>query len=198
MAAEPGRRVRVPREDLRVSRQEQDVVEGQRRRAELGLVSHGTFREGSPATASLVTGGGKGPRPTRSWRLGPGFMNGNGSPAEFGEAGVVDPEVMADLMHDSALHLVNYLVLGPADGADRQAVDGDPVRQHPGVARRAAGQRDPLIEPEQARRAGLVLDHDRHVAHQAPQPLRQAVEGRLHHLLEPGRAHLDHELMPGT
>src|SRR5499426_92453 len=115
------------------------------------------------------------------------------SPAELGEAGVVDAEVVADLVHDRAPHLLDHIVLGLADGADREAVDGDPVRQHPRVTRRPAGERDSLVEPEQARRARRVLDRDRHVAHQAAQLLRQAVERLPDHFLEPGRIHLDHE-----
>src|SRR5258705_12647581 len=86
-------------------------------------------------------------------------------PAEFGEAVVVDAEVVGDLVHDRSADLVGDLLLGAADPADLTAVDGDPVGQHPGVVRRAVGERDALVEPEQAGRALVVLDGHRDVAH---------------------------------
>src|ERR1700733_12590006 len=56
-----------------------------------------------------------------------------GLPAELAEPLVADAEMVADLVDDSTAHLVADLILGAADRADRQAVDGDPVGQHPGV-----------------------------------------------------------------
>ena len=55
-----------------------------------------------------------------------------------------------------AADLVGNLVVGAADGADRQAVDGDAVGQHPAVLGGAAGERDALVEPEQPGRARVV------------------------------------------
>ena len=94
-----------------MGRQEQDVVEGQRRRAELGLVSHAPSGRESGDSDSLL-------RAAVTSRV-------------RSDGGVSDAEMMADLVHHGAPDLVDHLVLGLADGADRQAVDGDPVRQHP-------------------------------------------------------------------
>src|SRR5881227_1461264 len=79
-------------------------------------------------------------------------------PVEFGEAVVVDAEVVGDLVHDRPADLVGDLLLGAADGADLPAVDGDPVGQHPGIVRGALGERDALVEPEQSRRTRVVLN----------------------------------------
>src|SRR5579859_6643467 len=79
-------------------------------------------------------------------------------PAEFGQPVVVDAEMVGDLVHDRSADLVGDLLLGAADRTDRLAVDGDPVGQHPRVIRRPAGERDALVEAEQARRARVVLD----------------------------------------
>jgi circadian clock protein KaiC len=114
------------------------------------------------------------------------------SPAELVQPGVVDAEMMADLVHDGPAHLLDDLRLGAAYRADREPVDGDPVGQHAGVVRRAAGERHSLIETEQAGRASGVLDGDRHVAHQLAQIVGQPVQRRDDHLLEPLRLHLDH------
>src|SRR2546430_5179688 len=70
-------------------------------------------------------------------------------PAEFGEAVVVDAEVVGDLVHDRPADLVGDLLLGAADGADFQAVDGDPVGQHPRAVPGAPRERDALVEPQQ-------------------------------------------------
>ena len=57
--------------------------------------------------------------------------------------------MVGDLVDDGTAHLVVDLLLGAADRADRLPVDGDPVGQHPRVLRRAAGERDALVKPEQ-------------------------------------------------
>src|SRR6185312_12891606 len=114
-------------------------------------------------------------------------------PAEFGEAIVVDAEVVGDLVHDRPADLVGDLLLGTADGADLQAVDGDPVGQHPGVVRGAVGERDALVEPEQAGRTGVVLDDHRDVAHQPAEIFGQAVQRGDDHLLETARLDVDHQ-----
>jgi hypothetical protein len=67
------------------------------------------------------------------------------------------PKIMRDLMDEGTAHLVGDLLFGPAGRADRLALD-DPVRENPGIIWRPAGQRDALIQPEQARRARPVLD----------------------------------------
>src|ERR1035438_9618982 len=87
------------------------------------------------------------------------------SPAELLEPVVSYAEMMADLVDDGTAHLVDDLPWGPADSANRPVVDRDPVGQYAGILRRAAGERNSLVEPEQSGRPGPVLDHDRHVLH---------------------------------
>jgi hypothetical protein len=58
-------------------------------------------------------------------------------PAEFAEPGVVNAEVVADLVDDGAADLVGDLVLAVADRADRLLADGDPVGQHARILRGA-------------------------------------------------------------
>src|SRR5208282_686336 len=84
-------------------------------------------------------------------------------PAEFAEPVVVDAEMVGDLVDDGPADLAGDLPLGPAGRADRPAVDGDAVRQHAGVLRGAAGERDALVQPEQAGRSRAVLDRHRDV-----------------------------------
>src|SRR5258706_4891904 len=72
------------------------------------------------------------------------------SVAEFTKTRVIDPEVMGDLVQDGAPHLFPDLRLAPADRLDVLLVDGDLVRKGETVARIAAGERLPLVQPEQA------------------------------------------------
>src|SRR3954453_13863989 len=76
------------------------------------------------------------------------------APAQFVEAGVVDAEVVRDLVDDGDRDLLDHLVLGLADVADGLAVDHDPVGQRAAVVPPALGQRVALVEAEQV---GLVL-----------------------------------------
>src|SRR5262249_32165905 len=115
-----------------------------------------------------------------------------GSPAEFAEPFVADAEVVRDLVDDGAAHLVGHLLLGIADRADRQAVDGDPVREDAGVLSGAAGQRHALVQAEQAAGPRAVLDGDRDIAHHRAELLRQSVECRYYHFFEELRLDLDH------
>src|ERR1700750_653801 len=118
---------------------------------------------------------------------------GRALPAQFGEAVVVDAEVVGDLVHHGPPDLVGDLLLGAADGADLQPVDGDPGGQHPGVIRRAVGERDALVEPQQAGRTRVGLDDPRDVAHQPAEIFWQPVQRRDDHLLETARLDVDHQ-----
>src|SRR5436190_2233744 len=51
------------------------------------------------------------------------------SPAEFVQSGVVDTEVVADLVDDGPAYLLDNVQVGATDGADGLAVDGDAVGQ---------------------------------------------------------------------
>ena len=85
--------------------------------------------------------------------------------------------------------LVDDVVLGLADVADRLAVDHDPVRQLAAVLPAALGQREALVEPEQVRLVGVaVLDQDDDVVQQLHQLGRHLVERVGDELLELRRA----------
>ena len=114
-------------------------------------------------------------------------------PAELAEPVVVNAEMVGDLVDDGAADLGRDLLLGVADRADRLPEDGDAVGQHPGVLGRAAGERDALVEPEQAGRASAVLDRHRDVAHQLAEFLGQPVQRRDDHVLETAGVDLDHQ-----
>src|SRR5258708_30100120 len=101
--------------------------------------------------------------------------------------------MVRDLVDDRAAHLLDHLFLRVTDRADGQAVDGDPVGQHPRVPRCAAGERHSLVEPQQPARTSVVLDRDRHVAHEPAEIIGQRVQRRDDHLLEPVAFHPDHE-----
>src|SRR3954470_9126021 len=100
------------------------------------------------------------------------------APAQFVEAGVVDAEVVRDLVDDGDRDLLDHLVLGLADVADGLAVDHDPVGQRTAVLPASLGQRVALVEPEQV---GLllveVLHEDDDVVQQRHQLRRDLVEG---------------------
>ena len=115
-----------------------------------------------------------------------------GLPAEFVEPVVIDAEEVADLVDDGPADLVGDLIDGVAQRADRPAVDGDAVRQHHGVLAAAVGEGNALVQPEQARRSVVVLDHHGDVVQQPPKPLGQPVQRRGDHVLEPLRLNLDH------
>src|SRR6266568_735021 len=82
------------------------------------------------------------------------------SVAEVAQLGVVDPEMVGDLVHDRDPHLVSHLLPGTRDLQDGQPVNGNPVGQHARVPLPPGGERYPLVQTEQAglRRIGLVLD----------------------------------------
>jgi hypothetical protein len=115
-----------------------------------------------------------------------------GLPAQFVEPVVIDAEEVADLVDDGPADLVGDLIDGVAQRADRPAVDGDAVRQHHGVLAATVGEGNALVQPEQARRPVVVLDHHGDVVQQPPEPLGQPVQRRGDHVLEPLRLNLDH------
>ena len=77
---------------------------------------------------------------------------------------VVDAEVMAELVDDGDRDLLDELLPGIDDILQRQAVDRDFVRQCAGVFAGPLGERDPLVEAQDA--GGfevIVLGDDRDV-----------------------------------
>src|SRR5581483_6063714 len=114
------------------------------------------------------------------------------SPAEVVQALVVDAEEVPDLVHDRGPHLLRDVLLRVADGADRGAVDGDPVRQRGRVVGEPLGERDPFVEPEEVG-VGPVLDEDDDVAQQAGELVGQRVQRVGDELLEPVARQLDHQ-----
>jgi hypothetical protein len=101
--------------------------------------------------------------------------------------------MVGDLVDDGSADLVGDLSFGAADGADRLAVDGDAVGQDSRVLRRATGERDALVEAEQAARPRVVLDRHRDVAHQPAEFGRQPVQRLGDHLFETAGLDLDHQ-----
>jgi hypothetical protein len=101
--------------------------------------------------------------------------------------------MVGDLVDDGPADLVGDLSVGAADGADCLAVDGDAVGQYPRVLRRATGERDALVEAEQAGRPRVVLDRHRYVAHQPAEFGRQPVQRLGDHLFETAGLDLDHQ-----
>src|SRR3954452_12533810 len=122
----------------------------------------------------------------RSGRSGHFGRNGHRSaPAELVESVVVDAEVVRDLVDDGDGDLVDDVLLGLADVADRLAIDHDPVRQLAAVVPAPLGQGEPLVEPEQVRLVGVpVLHEDDDVVEQLHQLHRHLVEGIGDQLLE--------------
>jgi hypothetical protein len=113
-------------------------------------------------------------------------------PAEFPESAVVNAEMVRDLVDDGTADLVGDLLLGMALRADRLVVDGDAIGQHARVLRRAAGERDALIQPEQAGRPHAILDRHHDIAHLLAELLGQPVQGRDDHFFETAGLYLDH------
>src|SRR6516162_4114758 len=124
-----------------------------------------------------------------SWRgngmsasVGPGGASrrqGASGPAELFEAGVVDPEVVGDLVHDRDADLAHNVGLVGAHPADGQPKDRDPIRHRQPVVRDAVagplGERDAFVQAEQAGPA-LVLDKDGNVVDVGAERLGDAVE----------------------
>jgi len=94
---------------------------------------------------------------------------------------------------DRVAHQVHHLGLGPAGGADRDAVQGDAVgHDHAGVAPVALGQGDALVQAQEAGHLGDVLHRHPDVVHAPAQVLGDAVEGVGDQLLEPLGGDVDH------
>src|SRR5436309_6765420 len=89
------------------------------------------------------------------------------SPAELGEAVLVDPEVVRDFVDDGDADLLHEPLWVVAELVfERKAIDRDLVRQSAGVLAAPFCQRDTEIEPEDIRVLGvLVLDDDLYVRH---------------------------------
>lgn len=116
-------------------------------------------------------------------------------PAEFVKAVVVDAEMVADLVDYGAPDLLDHFGFSAADRAYRDPVNGDPVGQYGRIVRRSLCERNAVVEPEQTLRSRLVFDRDGHVAHQAAQIWRKAVEGMGDHDLEPFGLHSHHQVI---
>src|SRR5437879_2725831 len=69
--------------------------------------------------------------------------------AQLSQALFVDAQVMADLVKQSLLSLLDHLLFGPAVQLVSPLVDDDAVRQHHGVTLCALGQADAGVHAEQ-------------------------------------------------
>lgn len=67
------------------------------------------------------------------------------------------------------------------------------IRQGTGVARRASGQGNASVEPQQARRPVVVDRGHGHVTHQVSQVRGQTIERLSHHRLKVLGINLDHD-----
>src|SRR5206468_10855686 len=84
--------------------------------------------------------------------------------AQLSQALFVDAQVMADLVKQSLLSLLDHLLFGPAVQLVSPLVDDDAVREHHGVALCPLGQADAGVHAEQRRaamKAGLSQLVDR-------------------------------------
>ena len=135
--------------------------EGARRPDDLRIGWDG--REGRKAVHGLITNlGGHGWTNTRDLRIrrfGVRIPTGAqpnwpdlsaSSPSQLAQSRITDAEVVTNLVDHSSANPLHDLLVTARDCADGTAVDGDPVGHDPCVARRAAGQRNSLIEPKQA------------------------------------------------
>src|SRR5215218_8252884 len=113
-------------------------------------------------------------------------------PPEFVQTVVVDAEVVRDLVDDRDGDLVDDLRFGVAEVQQRSAVDRDGVRKRPRrVPTVALGQRDPLVEAEEAGFVGVaVLDQDDDVVERLRELRRDQVECVGDQLVKPLGAHL--------
>src|SRR5919108_3449690 len=95
-----------------------------------------------------------------SWCQAP--LPGWSGPAELGEAILVDAEVVGDLVQDGDADLVLEDVRVVAELLlERDTVDGNLVREHPGVALDpAVDERDAEVEPEEVRVLCVLVLHD--------------------------------------
>jgi hypothetical protein len=114
------------------------------------------------------------------------------SPSQLAQSRVANTEVVPDLVDHGAANLLHDLLVTATDSANGTAVDRDPVGQDAGVARRTAGQRNAVVEAEQAHRPSVVFHDDGHVAHEFPELDRYAVERLADHRLESLGFNLDH------
>src|SRR4051812_17806322 len=81
------------------------------------------------------------------------------APAELVQPLLRDAEVVRDLVDDGDRDLLDDVVRGLTDVADRLAVDHDPVRQLAAVLPAPLAERDSLVEPEQIRLVGIAVLH---------------------------------------
>src|SRR5947209_12917271 len=113
-------------------------------------------------------------------------------PAQLPQPGIVDAEVVGNLVDDGAAHLLHDLLLAMGDGADRAPIDGDPVGHGARVADPSRRQRHAWVEPEQSGLGGHVLHEHRHVVDVLAQLLGNPVEGVGHQLFEALPRDVDH------
>ena len=107
------------------------------------------------------------------------------APAELVEALLLDAEVVRDLVDDGDRDLVDDLVLGLADVADRLAVDHDPVGQRAAVvASRARSARSPRRARAGPARRGCGPRPGRRRCPAAPSARPAPRRGRRRQLLE--------------
>ena len=99
------------------------------------------------------------------------------------QAGVVDADVVAELVDDRHPYLVDQVVLVAGVGAERDAEDGDPIRHLEEPVLPPGGERRPLVQAERIARP-TVGDDDRQVVEHAQDLLGEPCERVVDEVLE--------------
>lgn len=114
------------------------------------------------------------------------------SPSELSQTRIADTEVVADLVNDGASYLIDNLVLGGTDRADRSPIDGDAVGQYSGIRGCSLRERNSLVQTEESGWASFELNRDRNIGHFATEFGWQGVQGTFDHFLELSVVDVDH------
>ncbi len=110
-------------------------------------------------------------------------------PAEFVEPGVVDSEVVAELVKDGLADLCAQLIVGKFEPQVRSVENRDLVG-HGAPVVFALGERDALVDPQQVVMAPalfvgwFVFDDEDEVVHRVDHPLRERLNYVIDYLFE--------------
>ncbi|MCW2527688.1 MAG: hypothetical protein JWM76_2548 [Pseudonocardiales bacterium] len=120
-------------------------------------------------------------------------MRPRSTPAELVQAGVVDADVMTELVHNRNRDLLRQFVLIGAELHEGPAKQRDLIGQSERVVRVALGQRDAVIETEQSRLVRIPTSHSDHdVVEHSRDLIRQPIERIGNQLLETRLRHPHH------
>lgn len=112
------------------------------------------------------------------------------APTKFVETGLVQPEMMPDLMQHSGAHLEEQFIVAEVQFRVRSVEDRDAVGCHTEVVDATLGEWYSFVQPEQARAIGnlnlvrVILNHDSDILHFCSDPHWKVVENCLHSAFE--------------